>query len=47
MSNRFSDAARVLLDYAKDTEAAVSTLCEGSIYNEAVRIVRLLYAVCK
>ncbi|GAA5993070.1 hypothetical protein JCM10908_003090 [Rhodotorula pacifica] len=34
---RHAEAARVLLDYAKDVEAAIDALCEGNLHSEAVR----------
>ncbi|GAA5883430.1 hypothetical protein JCM3774_004277 [Rhodotorula dairenensis] len=34
---RHAEAARVLLDYAKDVEAAIDALCEGNLHTEAVR----------
>lgn len=36
---RFADAARVLLDYAKDVRHAVIALVEGNSFSEARRIV--------
>ncbi|GAA6015095.1 hypothetical protein JCM10207_008729 [Rhodosporidiobolus poonsookiae] len=38
---RYAEAARVLLEYGKDVEAAVQALCEGNLYSEAVRVVAL------
>ncbi|GAA5832721.1 hypothetical protein JCM11251_005735 [Rhodosporidiobolus azoricus] len=38
---RYADAARVLLEYAKDVEGAVQALCEGNLYSEAVRLIAL------
>ncbi|KAJ7744686.1 pol II transcription elongation factor [Mycena metata] len=38
---RYSDAARVLLDYAKDVREAVITLVQGNCFSEARRIVTL------
>ncbi|KAJ7188994.1 pol II transcription elongation factor [Mycena filopes] len=38
---RHSDAARVLLDYAKDVREAVITLVQGNCFSEARRIVTL------
>jgi elongator complex protein 1 len=37
---RYSDAARVLLDYAKDVREAVIALVQGNCFSEARRIVR-------
>ncbi|BGP57178.1 Putative elongator complex protein 1 [Rhodotorula sphaerocarpa] len=34
---RHADAARVLLDYGKDVDAAVDALCEGGLHGEAIR----------
>ncbi|KAJ6497417.1 pol II transcription elongation factor [Mycena sanguinolenta] len=39
---RHSDAARVLLDYAKDVREAVIALVEGNCFSEARRIVTLM-----
>ena len=38
---RTSEAAQVLLDYAKDVREAVIALVEGSHFSEARRIVRI------
>ncbi|KAJ7672113.1 IKI3 family-domain-containing protein [Mycena rosella] len=38
---RYADAARVLLDYAKDTREAVIALVQGNCFSEARRIVTL------
>ena len=38
--NRFEEAAKVLLDYAKDVAGAVEALCAGADFAEAVRLVR-------
>ncbi|KAJ7750119.1 pol II transcription elongation factor [Mycena maculata] len=38
---RYSDAARVLLDYAKDVREAVITLVQGNCFSEACRIATL------
>ncbi|GAA5969527.1 hypothetical protein JCM11641_008144 [Rhodosporidiobolus odoratus] len=38
---RYAEAAKVLLDYGKDVEAAVQALCEGNLYSEGVRLVSL------
>lgn len=37
---RFSDAARVLIDYACDVNQAVAALVQGNEFSEARRIVR-------
>lgn len=39
---RHAEAARVLLDYAKDVDTAIEALCEGNLHTEAVRTVRLV-----
>ena len=36
---KYSEAARVLLDYAEDVEEAIVTLLEGSVWEEALRLV--------
>ncbi|BGP02142.1 Putative elongator complex protein 1 [Rhodotorula toruloides] len=38
---RYGDAAKVLLDYGKDVDAAVAVLCEGSLHAEAMRVTAL------
>ncbi|KAJ7496599.1 pol II transcription elongation factor [Mycena latifolia] len=38
---RYADAARVLLDYAKDTREAVIALVQGNCFSEARRIITL------
>ena len=38
---RHVEAGRVLLDYGRDVRAAVATLCEGSGFSEALRIVSI------
>ncbi|GAA5956343.1 hypothetical protein JCM21900_006151 [Sporobolomyces salmonicolor] len=38
---RYAEAARVLLEYGRDVEAAVAALCEGNLYSEAVRLTAL------
>lgn len=38
---RFAEAGRVLLEYARDVEAAVEALVEGGEFTEALRLVRL------
>lgn len=40
---RFSESARVLLDYAKDVRQAVNALVQGNEFAEARRIVSLFY----
>lgn len=37
---RYQDAARVLLDYAKDVREAVIALVQGNQFSEARRMVR-------
>ncbi|GAA6025944.1 hypothetical protein JCM10207_004489 [Rhodosporidiobolus poonsookiae] len=39
----YAEAARVLLEYGKDVEAAAQALCEGNLYSEAVRVVSSLF----
>ena len=36
---RYQDAARVLLDYAKDVREAVIALVQGNFFSEARRVV--------
>ena len=38
-SRRYTEAARVLLDYAEDVEEAIVTLLEGSAWEEALRLI--------
>ena len=38
-SRRYTEAARVLLDYAEDAEEAIVTLLEGSSWEEALRLI--------
>ena len=38
-SRRYSEAARVLIDYAEDVEEAIVTLLEGSGWEEALRLI--------
>ncbi|GAA6062845.1 hypothetical protein JCM10212_001851 [Sporobolomyces blumeae] len=38
---RYADAARVLLEYGKDLDGAVSAFCEGNLYAEAMRLTAL------
>ncbi len=40
-AKRFSEAARVWLDYARDVEEGVVTLLEGGCWEEALRVVHL------
>jgi hypothetical protein len=39
---RYSEAARVLFDYAKDIREGVIALVQGNYFSEARRIVRIL-----
>lgn len=40
-SRRFSEAARVFLDYAEDVEEAVVALLDGSLWEESTRLLHL------
>lgn len=44
-TSAYGEAARVLLDYARDVEGSITASCEGSEFREAIRIVRTLQLV--